>query len=415
MGEISEAPTLQRRLSFTMVVLYGLGTTIGAGIYVLIGKVVGNAGLFAPVSFVVATILAGFSVFSFAELSSRFPLSAGEAIYVSKGLRSGHLAIAVGFCVVFAGIVSSAAISRGFVGYLQEFFNPTGWVAVTCLVLTLGAIAFWGIGQSILIAGAATLIEIGGLLLVILAGAGSLESLPTMLPSLTPPFELSAWSGIIAGAVLAFYAFLGFEDMVNVAEEVRDVRRTLPRALIATLGITAIFYILLTLVAVLSLPVEELSASNAPLSLLFERSTGKSSSIISMIALIAVLNGALVQIIMASRVLYGMSKRKWIPAAFGGVHPITHTPYVATMCVTGAVLVFALWLPLETLAETTSYLTLAIFALVNLSLWRIKATEASVRKIEPEPTIRYPIWVPAIGFVGSVGFLCLRVLGVTNT
>ncbi|MBT5664097.1 MAG: amino acid permease, partial [Rhodospirillaceae bacterium] len=171
----------------------------------------------------------------------------------------------------------------------------------------------------------------------------------------------------------------------------------------------------LTLIAVLSIPVEELSASTAPLSLLFERSTGRSSSIISMIALIAVLNGALVQIIMASRVLYGMSKRKWIPAAFGGVHPKTHTPYVATICVTGAVLVFALWLPLETLAETTSYLTLAIFALVNLSLWRIKATEAGVRQIESEPTIRYPIWVPAIGFVGSVGFLCLRALGVTNT
>jgi basic amino acid/polyamine antiporter, APA family len=429
MNENIRAPALQRRLSFTMVVLYGLGTTIGAGIYVLIGKVVGNAGLFAPISFIVATILAGFSVFTFAELSSRFPLSAGEAVYVSKGLRSRHVAIAVGFCVVFAGIVSSAAISRGFLGYLQEFFDFTGWVVIVCLVVTLGAIAFWGIGQSVLIAGAATIIEISGLLLVIVASADSLESLPSALPSLMPQFELDAWSGIVAGAILAFYAFLGFEDMVNVAEEVKDARRTLPRALIATLIITTAFYILLTLVAVLSLSVEELSASSAPLALLFERSTGQSSTIISLIALVAVLNGALVQIIMSSRVLYGMSRRKWALAAFGRIHPATHTPHIATLCVTITVLVFALWLPLEVLAETTSFLTLTIFALVNLALWRIKRKEGADRTVEPHPdkaasvarvsassesTIQFPIWVPAIGFVGSVGFLCLRTIGLAN-
>ncbi|MBL4719698.1 MAG: amino acid permease [Alphaproteobacteria bacterium] len=409
MNESPQPPVLQRRLSFTMIVLYGLGTTIGAGIYVLIGKVAGAAGIFAPFSFIMATILAGFSVFSFAELSSRFPFSAGEAVYVAKGLGSRRLALVVGLAVMLAGIVSSAAISRGFLGYLGEFMVVTDWIAIVCLVLVLGAIAFWGIGQSVFLAGVATVIECVGLLIVIVAASGSLTTLPDRALSMIPGFEISAWSGIFAGAVLAFYAFLGFEDMVNVAEEVKDVNRTLPRALIVTLVVTAVFYILLTLVAVLSLSIEELTTSPAPLALLFERSTGASSTVISVIALVAILNGALVQIIMASRVIYGLSMRDMAPKYFGRIHRVTHTPYIATAFVTVAVLIFALWLPLVSLAGITAILTLIIFALVNLSLWRIKATEKSAP--DKDLVVQYPIWVPIIGFAGSSGFVILLALG----
>jgi basic amino acid/polyamine antiporter, APA family len=409
MDTASKPPALQRRLSFHMVVLYGLGTTIGAGIYVLIGKVAGAAGVFAPLSFIFATFLAGFSVFTFAELSSRFPFSAGEAIYVIKGLGSRRLAQVVGFAVMFAGIVSSAAISRGFLGYLGEFVALTDWVTIVFLVLILGFVAVWGIGQSVLVAGIATVIECVGLLLVIVVASGSLADLPDRAPDLIPRFEIGVWSGIFSGAVLAFYAFLGFEDMVNIAEEVKDVHRTLPRALFATLVVTAVFYILLALVAVLSLTIEELTTSTAPLALLYERSTGGSSTVISVIALVAVINGALVQVIMASRVLYGLSERSLAPPIFKRIHPKTHTPHIATFVVTVAVLVFALWLPLESLAKITSILTLLIFSLVNLSLWRIKVTEQHVP--DRNVVVQYPLWVPIIGFLGSFGFVLLLALG----
>ncbi len=401
--DTDDKPSLKRTLSLPLITLYGLGTTIGAGIYVLIGKVAGNAGLYAPISFLLASLIAGLTVFSFAEFASRLPKSAGEAVFVHAAFPARFLALTVGLAVMFSGLTSSAAIAHGFVGYLHEFADFPDWLAIVLLVCALGVVAAWGITESVTIAVVATIIEIGGLLIAIWAGHESFADLPARLPELLPPFDTTAWSGILAGSILAFYAFIGFEDMVNVAEEVKDVRRNLPRAIIITLIVTTAFYITLALVAVLSLPMDELAASEAPMTLLIERKASGLSNVISLIAIIAILNGALIQTVMAARVLYGLSNQGWLPRVFANVNAITQTPLLATAIVACFILIFALWLPLIQLAEITSFLMLSVFALVNLALWRVKCQGPP-----PPETFLIPNWVPIAGFFTSTGVIVLR-------
>ena len=271
---MSEAPSLRRSLSFPLLVLYGLGTTVGAGIYSLIGEVAGVSGYLAPLAFLVASLLAGVTALSFAELSARFPRSAGEAVYVREGLRSDRLAVAVGLMVVATGLVSAATIVNGFIGYFQDLIAVPRAVGVLAIVVILALVAAWGIGQSVTLAAVLTLVEVGGLVLVFWAGRESLVDLPARLPEFLPPLELSAWTGVLAGAFLAFYAFIGFEDMVNVAEEVKDVGRVLPLAIVITFLVTLLLYLLLAAVSVLAIPPADLAGSPAPLALVYRTATG---------------------------------------------------------------------------------------------------------------------------------------------
>jgi amino acid transporter len=405
----THGPALRRVVSLPLITLYGLGTTLGAGIYVLIGEVAGSAGLFAPVSFLLAALICALSAFSFAEMSARYPRSAGEAIYVQEGLGHRHLSLAVGLMVVAAAVVSSATITSGFIGYLRVFIDSPGWLAMTLLVLALGCLAAWGIAESVTAACIMTLIEIAGLCLVIWAGAGSLPGLDATLdrlPALLPPLELGPWLGILWGSYLAFYAFIGFEDMVNVAEEVENPTRNMPLSILLVLAITTLLYLAVAVTAVLAMPTGELAASEAPLAALYTHGTGEPATIISIISLFAIVNGALIQMIMASRVLYGLSMEGWLPEVFSRVQPRTRTPVNATLVVTILVLVFALWLPLVTLAQLTSFFTLTIFALVNLALWRIKR-----RVPMPGDIFVLPRWVPLAGFAVTAGFAVFQVAG----
>lgn len=402
---MSEHVTLKRSLSLWLVTLYGLGTTIGAGIFVLVGKVAGVSGMYAPVAFLVAALLAGGAALAFAELSGRYPLSAGEAVYVHEGLGLRWLALLVGLAVAAAGLISAATIARGFVGYLQDFVDVSPTVAVTGVLILIGLIAAWGIAESVTIAALFTLAEAGALIAVIAVGAPALATVPERLPELLPPFQSVAWVGIMAGAVLAFYAFLGFEDMVNVAEEVRDAPRILPRSILLVLVLTALLYVGVATVAVLVLPLEELAASKAPLAAVYEAASDLSPTPISLVALVAVLNGALVQLIMASRVLYGLSSRGWLPGWLGTVHPRTRTPLIATGIVTGLCLLLAVAFPIVTLARATAYVTLTIFALVNLALWWLKARAPSVPGV-----FTLPRWVPLVGFVACIAMLAFDVV-----
>ncbi|BAV34043.1 amino acid permease [Sulfuricaulis limicola] len=394
---------LKRTLSLAQLVLYGLGTILGAGIYVLVGKVAGLAGLYAPVSFIVAAVLAGLTGLSYAELSARYPRSAGEAVYVQEGLQRRVLSVLVGFLIILTGVVSAATIANGFVGYLHVFVPVPDWLAVTLLVLLLGALAAWGISESVMAASLITLFEVGGLILVILVAGDSLGTLPARLPELIPPPDTGVWLGIMLGAFLAFYAFIGFEDMVNVAEEVKDPGRILPLAIVITIVISTVLYLLVALVAVLALPPAELAQSRAPLALIYERATGSAPTLISLISIFAVVNGALIQIIMAARVLYGMSREGWLHRALGKVHARTRTPLLATAVATAIVLALALWLPLVTLAKATSFVILIVFALVNLSLVRIKRKHP-----RPEGITIYPAWIPLAGFLSATGFVLFQ-------
>lgn len=409
-ADAGSGPRLRRSLNFPLLALYGIGTTVGAGIYVLAGKVVGVAGIYAPASFLLAALLAGLSALSFAELSVRMPRSAGEAVYVRHGLRAPRLAVVAGLMVAASGIVSSAVIAQGFTGYVGVVVNWPSQVLVLLLIAALVLLACWGIREAVTVAALVTLLEVAGLVLVIWVSRHSFQETGDWLGRIVHGGGDIPLALIASGAVLAFFAFIGFEDMVNVAEEVRDVGRVMPRAIIVTLVVTTILYLAISLVALLALPDVDLGQSEAPLADLFALATGRSAWPIVLIGALAVVNGALIQIIMGSRILYGLAVQGQLPRPFGYVHPIRRTPVPATVVVGVLVAVLALFLPLETLARVTSIMVLSVFVLVNLSLLALKWRGEKAA----DDAFRVPIWVPVGGGVASAGLVVFQLLAFVD-
>ena len=223
-------PVLVRSLNLPLAVLFGLGVTIGAGIYVLIGATAGRAGMHAPLSFLLAALVMAPTAASFAEFASRMPVSAGEAAYVRAGFGSERLALLIGLMVIAVGVISAAAIAKGSAGYVREFVDLPTSVIITAVVLLMGAVAAWGILQSVAIAGLMTLIEVGGLLVIIFFGATTSPDLITHLPEIWIGLDsFAAVTGVLSASLLAFFAFIGFEGLANIAEEVKDPQRTLPQ------------------------------------------------------------------------------------------------------------------------------------------------------------------------------------------
>lgn len=193
---------------------------------------------------------------------------------------------------------------------------------------------------------------------------------------------------------------------MNVAEEVKDPVRVMPKAILLALTIATVLYFLIAFLCIATVSPSELAMSDAPLALVYERATGNKPILISVIGLFAVVNGALIQIIMASRIIYGLSRQGWIPNILGQVHPKTHTPVFATLIVSVLVLVMALWLPIETLAKATSFLLFLVFSMVNLALWQIKHRETE----HPKNIIKLPLWVPIAGALTSLLFVIFQLI-----
>ncbi len=401
-------PTLKRSIGYTLLTLYGLGTILGAGIYVLVGEVARTAGSAAPSAFLISALLAGVTAFSYAELASRLPRSAGEAVYVEAAFGLPAVATAVGWAVIVAGTVSAATMARGFVGYLDVFVVLSPSLGILAIVTAVGAIAAWGISESLTVAGAVTILEVAGLVLVCMVGGDNLTSLQNDWRSLLPRAETASWLGVLSGAFIAFFAFIGFEDMVNVAEEVKEPRTTLPRAIITALVVSTMLYFIVATVAVVSLPIDELAASGAPLARIVE-AQGVSPLTIGFISLFALINGALVQLIMASRVLYGLASQRLAWSVFARIHPRTRTPVNATFVVTIFVLVLALTFSLDRLARVTSFVALGIFTVVNLALLRLK------REDHKRPPFSVPTAVPVCGFLLCGGMMLYQTLGFLST
>ena len=396
---------LKRQLGLTLLVLYGTGITIGAGIYVLIGEVAGHAGIYAPWSFLLAALVMGFTVASYAELSTRFPVSAGEAAYIRAAFQWQLFSTGTGLLTVVIAIISSAAVALGSAGYIQQFIDLPRSLIVICLVIALGAVAAWGILESVLLASVFTLIEAGGLIAIVVAAIH--VDLPIVAAIANPPpFDAGVLSGIAFGSLLAFFAFIGFEDLANIVEEAKVPHRDIPRAMVLTLVISTILYVAVAAVAVSAVSIERLSLSPAPLSLVFRAIAGISPTTISVIAIVATLNTILAQMTMAARVIYGMSREGDFPNIFAQVNPRTGTPLMATAFIVAAVIPLALVVPFAWLAESTSIATLAVFALVNLALLRIR-----YRQIQsPPPHVTVPIWVPIIGLATCIVMIASSLL-----
>ena len=396
---------LRRRLGLPLLVLYGTGITIGAGIYVLIGQVAGHAGSYAPWSFVLAATVMALTVASYAELSTRFPVSAGEAAYVMAAFQSRGFATAIGLLTVAIGVISSAAVTLGSAGYIQQFIPLPQYLIAIAVLALLGGVAAWGILESVLLA--SVVHPDRGRRIADRHHRAIRADLPfTAAVTQLPPLNATALSGIAFGGLLAFFAFIGFEDLANVVEEARVPHRDIPRAMVLTLLISTVLYVLVAAIAVSAVSVERLSASAAPLSLVFREVAGVSPATISAIAIVATLNTILAQMTMAARVIYGLAREGSLPAFLARVHPRTRTPLAATAFVVMAIVPLALLVPLTPLAEITSLATLTVFAVVNLALLRLRYR--GVESLVPHVTV--PAWVPAIGLATCAAMIAHALL-----
>ena len=399
-------PSLRRALTLPLLTLYGLGVTIGAGIYVLVGATAAEAGTYAPISFLVAAVVAAFTALSYAELVTRFPVSAGEAAYVEAGFGAGWLTVAVGLLVALSGIVSASAIAIGAASYLTGIIDVPAPALMIGLVLAMGLVAAWGIAQSVIVAAAVTIIEIGGLFMVIVWGFGSASETAVVLQDLIPPLGGGHWFGIGAASLLAFFAFVGFEDMANVAEEVKDPTRTFPKAIILTVIIAALLYMATTTAVILVVPMADLTGSAAPLALVFANAPQVVRDAFAAIAVVATINGILIQIIMASRVFFGLANKGYLPRWLAQVSERTQTPIAATALVVLIIVILTQAFPIEALAEKTSQIVLFVFVLVNLALLRVKRQDF----VQSQPHFTVPWTVPILGVMTSLALLTTALL-----
>ncbi len=368
---------LHRRVGISLLILYGVGVMVGAGIYVLVGKVAGVAGALTPLSFLVAGVAAALSALSFAELAARIPESAGEAAYVRKAFGVGWFGDCVGVAVACVGVISAAAILKGGVGYLSALVEvPRLWLEIS-VGLLLGLIALVGVLESLAFAAVLTLVEIVGLLLIV--GAGFNADPVTPFADMVDFGSLLHGGGplVLAAALLAFFAFIGFEDMVNLAEETTDPVRTMPRGILGAIVITTLLYFLVAVAAIRAVDPALLAESERPLALVFEAGTGISPETIIVIAVSATLNGVLAQIVMAARVLYGLGRRNRLFAWAHTTNDRLGTPVTATVLVTLIIIALALIAPIEDLAQVTTYILLCIFIVVNTALLVLKRREPS--------------------------------------
>lgn len=404
--EDASPPSLERRLTLTHLVLYGLGVTVGAGIYVLVGLTVAEAGVFAPISFVLAALVVAFTGFTYSELSARYPVSAGEAVYVQKGLNNRLLALTVGLCVAASGIISAATVSIGAAAYMAHLIPVSSTLLILVIILILGLVASWGILESVTLAAILTIVELGGLAAVVVAGFVLKPDLLNEIVTLIPPLKPAAWSGIMSASILAFFAFIGFEDLVNVAEEAKSPEKNMPRAIILTLLGSTLIYIAVVSVVVLSVPLDQLRISSSPLLLVFANSGETTRAVFNLVAVFATINGVLVQMIMSSRILYGLASQKSLPKPLAYIHPVTRTPIVATALVVGIILILAIFLPIGQLAQMTSQIALSVFAFVNLSLIRLKMTG----KTSTGDSFKVPLWVPVMGLLSCLLLLIFSII-----
>ena len=389
------ADALKRRIGLPLLTAYGVGVMVGAGIYVLVGAVAADAGIWAPLAFLFAGLVAAPTALSYAEFSTRLPEAGGEAVYVTEGLGLQWLGVLVGLAIVVTGTISAAAVLRGGAGYLTSVVPLPMAATIVVMGLSLIAVAIIGVLESLTLAAIFTAVELIGLALVVWAGLAADPS-----PDLTvvaPP----VWAGIGAGAVLAFFAFIGFEDIVNMAEEVTTPEKTLPRAILYSLMITSVIYALVSYAAVRVVPLAELTSSKQPLVLVWQQAQGGSVAFLSVIAVAAALNGVLAQIVMAARVLFGLGRRNAGLATFHHSSARFGTPTLATVLIGTAVVIGALTLPVATLAEGASTLLLTIFVIVNIALIRLKTSV-------PEAPFRVPMAVPVFGLLAALAALAIN-------
>jgi basic amino acid/polyamine antiporter, APA family len=420
-------PKLARSMGLAALLFYGVGDILGAGIYGLLGKwagVMGNAIWIAFLASMVGAVLTGLS---YASLGSRYPRAGGAAYVTERAFGFPFLSYAVGLAVVASGLTSMAAQAHAFSGYfaglagllppgtgaapgaeqvMREAGAVTWAIFIVSFVAVLTFINLWGIRQSSRFNIVATSIEVTGLLIVVAVGLrfwGSVDyfEVPRAADVDAEAATALSLSLILQGAALTFYAFLGFEDLINVSEEVKNPRRNFPLALCLALAIAAVVYIPVSITAVSVMPHQQLSQSGQPLvDVVRGAAPWFPTRVYSIIALFAIANTALLNYVMGSRVVYGMAGQALVPRFLGQLHPQRRTPHYAILALMVIVLALALSGDIKDLAAATSLLLLLVFVAVNAALLVLKR-----RSAEPRGAFEIPAAVPIGGIIACLAML----------
>ena len=395
----ADGTRLRRGITGLLLFVFILGDVLGAGIYALMGVLAGEVGglLWAPM--LLALLLALLTAGSYAELVTKYPKAGGAAVFAERAFRSPVVSFLIGFCMLAAGVVSAAGLSLAFAGdYLGTFFDvPAAPVAILFLAV-VGALNARGIRESMSANLVMTVIELSGLVIVIavvgIFAAGGGGELSRVLEA---PAETSVPLAVLSGAIIAYYSFVGFETSANVIEEVRNPRRSYPRALFGALAVAGAVYILVGLASAIALPADELTGSTAPLLDVVKASgVAVPAWLFSLIALIAVANGALLTMIMASRLTYGMADSGLLPSVFAKVLPNRRTPWAAIIATTVVAMALTLIGDLALLAETVVLLLLFVFLSANVSVLVLRRD-----RVERD---HYRVWtfVPVLGIASCI-------------
>jgi amino acid transporter len=378
-----------------MLTLYGLGSMLGAGVYGLVGKAAGMLGGMVWASFLIAMVAAMLTGLSYAALGSRYPRAGGAAYVMQRAFGRPMLSYVAGLCVIASGLTSMATGSRIVATNLQNLFGldwlPVTLIAVLYLAL-LCAVVWRGLRESLWFNAICTIIEASGLILVIVLGArfwgqANLLELPTQQDWATTGLLL------MQSAVLTFFAFLGFEDTLNVSEEVKNPARNVPIGLIGAMLGATVLYLLIAITAVSVVHWEVLAAAPAPLGAVMERAAPWMPSMVyTVITIFAVANTALINFVMGSRLIFGMSRQGLLPKALAKIHPTRHTPHIAAVAILVVASILLLLGDVSQLAAATVILLLGVFTLMNLAQLTL-----ATRKGEPPAPIKLPMVVPILG------------------
>ncbi len=393
--------TLERSVSLLEATLYGVGVILGAGIYALIGKAAGIAGNSLWLAFVFSGVIASFTALSYAELSSMFPKESAEFVYVKKAFRRELLAFFIAWVAIIIGFVSAAAVAIGFAGYLSYFLPVPIAVGALALIAVVSLINFFGIKESVRFNSVATLVELGGLLIIIFIGLPFLGSVDYLSIQGNVTSLLSFISPITVATTLIFFAFIGFEQLANITEETKAAAKTIPRAVLLSLAISTVLYVLVALSVVSVVPWQQLAESPAPLALVAESVFGSNVALaLALIALVSTFNTVLIILIAESRRLYGVSMEHCLPNFLHKIHAKTRTPHYAVFVTMVLAMVFAMSENISAVAFVTDFGIFAIFFTVNIAVIFLR-----YREPEAERPFRIPLSIGRFPVTALLGAL----------
>jgi basic amino acid/polyamine antiporter, APA family len=389
--------TLDRTLSFPQLTFYGVGSMVGAGIYSVIGAAAGEAGVHLWLSFVLAGAAAILTVLSYAELASALPKAGAEYQFLKAAFPKWRTpAFLAGYLIAVNAAATAATVAVAFAGYLSVFVSAPAMLTAFALLAACTAVNVAGIRESTWVGIGLICIEVAGLLLII--WVGFVHGAPAH--SFTEAPGAGHASGIFAATALIFFMYVGFEDVANLAEEARDPKRNIPRALLVSIGVTSVIYVLVSLAAIALISPEALAGSDHPLSTAVATVRPWLGQVLAVCALFATASTALIVLVSISRLLYGMARDGDMPQIFAGVLTNRRTPWIAALALFGAA---CLLLPLgevRIIASVSSLGLLIVFVGVQGSVIVLR-----YRRPDMERSFRVPLSVGRFPVLSAIGMV----------